>query len=56
VTAEQLQQRIITALHDHPDIVRVREVATIYNDRLGLAAEDRDGRLWRVHVLTEPTQ
>jgi hypothetical protein len=56
VTAERLRQLIILALAEHPAIDSCKPVETVWTDRLALAVEDRDGRLWRVHVLREPVE
>lgn len=56
MTAERLRQLLQLALAEHPDITAVRPTNSVYTDRLALAVEDRDGQLWRVHVLTEPVR
>ena len=54
--AERLRGLIIMALAEHPDIAACKPTNTIYFDRLALAVEDRDGQLWRIHVLREPAE
>ena len=53
LTADRLRDLIARRLLDQEDVVACEPAHTIYVDRLALAVEDRAGRLWRVHVLTE---
>jgi hypothetical protein len=54
VNASRLRELIILALAEHPDVVACRPTATVWSDRVALSVEDREGRLWRIHVLREP--
>jgi hypothetical protein len=54
--AYNLRVIIEHAVIQHPDIASCKPVQTVWTDRLALAVEDRNGQLWRVHVLREPVE
>jgi hypothetical protein len=54
MTPEVLRDLIVAILGAHIDIAEAHPVRTIYTDRVALAAEDKDGHRWRIHIIREP--
>ena len=51
--ADQLVNILILGVGEHPAVVSVRRVLSIYSDRIGVIVEDVNRWEHRMHVLTD---